>query len=138
MKYIKPFHLIVLFLLFCIGFNLVCSCSPFREAFGAGVSWKSGRGLPDMGSPLNWSMDQGIPDNWKQIRGNPPLNHATISGTPVPLPNGELFLFANNKSSLECCGSASYSSSDGCICASKAQMDYINQRGGNRTMDDGY
>jgi len=54
-------------------------------------------------------------------------------GTPVPLPEGELFFFADNKFKPECCPST-YSDSTGCACFSQAQVDYINQRGGNRTM----
>ena len=54
-------------------------------------------------------------------------------GTPVPLPEGELFFFADNKFSPECCPST-YSDSMGCACLSQAQVDYINQRGGNRTL----
>jgi hypothetical protein len=54
-------------------------------------------------------------------------------GTPVPLPEGELFFFADNKFKPECCPST-YSDSTGCACLSQAQVDYINQRGGNRTM----
>lgn len=54
-------------------------------------------------------------------------------GTPVPLPEGELFFFADNKFKPECCPST-YSDSTGCACLSQPQVDYINQRGGNRTM----
>jgi len=54
-------------------------------------------------------------------------------GTPVPLPEGELFFFADNKFKPECCPST-YSDSTGCACLSQPQVDYINQRGGNRTL----
>ena len=54
-------------------------------------------------------------------------------GTPVPLPEGELFFFADNKFKPECCPST-YSDSMGCACLSQAQVDYINERGGNRTL----
>lgn len=54
-------------------------------------------------------------------------------GTPVPLPEGELFFFADNKFKPECCPST-YSGSMGCACLSQDQVNYINQRGGNRTL----
>ena len=54
-------------------------------------------------------------------------------GTPVPLPEGELFFFADNKFKPECCPST-YSDSMGCACLSQDQVTYINQRGGNRTL----
>lgn len=53
-------------------------------------------------------------------------------GTPVPLPEGELFFFADNKFKPECCPST-YSDSTGCACLSQDQVTYINERGGNRT-----
>ena len=59
--------------------------------------------------------------------------HAEYPGGPIPLPEGEMLIFANNKVSPECCGSATYSTSDGCICTSLSQLEYINKRGGNRT-----
>jgi hypothetical protein len=55
-------------------------------------------------------------------------------GTPVPLPEGELFFFANNKFKPECCPGP-YSTSTGCACMSKEQINYLNTRGGNRTSD---
>ena len=54
-------------------------------------------------------------------------------GTPVPLPEGQLFFFADNKFKPECCPST-YSDSMGCACLSQAQVTYINERGGNRTL----
>ena len=54
-------------------------------------------------------------------------------GTPVPLPEGELFFFADNKFKPECCPST-YSNRMGCACLSQAQVEYLNQRGGNRTL----
>ena len=44
----------------------------------------------------------------------------------------DMFIFAYNKSSPDCCPST-YSTSTGCICTTKNQRDYINQRGNNRT-----
>lgn len=47
-----------------------------------------------------------------------------------------LFIFRDNQSKPECC-SASYSSDTGCVCTTPQQRNYINMRGGNRTMEDG-
>jgi hypothetical protein len=65
--------------------------------------------------------------------GNFMDQHLKYTGTPVPLPEGELFMFANNVSSPECCTSATYSTVDGCVCTSMDQLKYLNERGGNRT-----
>jgi hypothetical protein len=58
------------------------------------------------------------------------------TGTPVPLPEGELVIFAQNKFKPECCPSP-YSSSTGCACITPEQINYLNTRGGNRTSDSG-
>jgi len=47
-----------------------------------------------------------------------------------------LFIFKNNQAKPECC-SASYSSDTGCVCTTPQQRNYINMRGGNRTVEDG-
>lgn len=60
----------------------------------------------------------------------------THQGTQVPLPAGEMFFFSGNKFAPQC--RSSYSSSTGQACLSKEQIDYLNQRGGNRTHADGF
>lgn len=47
-----------------------------------------------------------------------------------------LFIFKNNQSKPECCA-ASYASDTGCVCSTPQQRNYINMRGGNRTVEDG-
>ena len=47
-----------------------------------------------------------------------------------------LFMFKNNQVKPECCAS-SYSSDTGCVCTTSDQRNFINMRGGNRTMEDG-
>jgi hypothetical protein len=54
------------------------------------------------------------------------------TGTPTPLPDGELVIFAQNKFKPECCPSQ-YSSSTGCACITPEQIKYLNSRGGNVT-----
>ena len=47
-----------------------------------------------------------------------------------------LFIFKNNQVKPECCD-ASYASDTGCVCTTPQQRNYINMRGGNRTVEDG-
>jgi hypothetical protein len=49
---------------------------------------------------------------------------------PVPLPEGELLLFANTPFKPDCCPNA-YSNSMGCACMTGKQYNYLIQRGGN-------
>jgi hypothetical protein len=49
---------------------------------------------------------------------------------PVPLPEGELFMFANTPFKPECCPNT-YSTSQGCACMTGNQYNYLVERGGN-------
>ena len=55
------------------------------------------------------------------------------TGTPIDGKKGspeKMFMFENNRSSLECCPST-FSTSTGCICTTQNQRDYISKRGIN-------
>ena len=69
--------------------------------------------------------------SWRGTYPNEPLLGPAF--TPGP---DSLFIFKNNQSKPECC-SASYASDTGCVCTSPEQRNYINMRGGNRTVEDG-
>lgn len=69
--------------------------------------------------------------SWRGTAPNEPL-----MGPPFQPGPDELFIFKNNQSKPECC-SATYSSDTGCVCSSPQQRNYINMRGGNRTVEDG-
>jgi len=92
------------------------------------------------GAPLNYKLSSGVPnDHWGDSRA--PADNACQNiyaklannvGGPVP-PKG-LFMFADNAFKPECClMPQQYSSSSGCACISKEQMQYISSRGGNNT-----
>jgi hypothetical protein len=49
---------------------------------------------------------------------------------PVPLPEGEMSLFANTPFKPECCPNT-YSNSTGCACMTGEQYNYLILRGGN-------
>ena len=49
---------------------------------------------------------------------------------PVPLPEGEMLMFANTPFKPECCPNT-YSNSMGCACMSGGQYNYLITRGGN-------
>jgi hypothetical protein len=68
---------------------------------------------------------------WRAIAPNEPLLGPEFEPGP-----DSLFMFKNNQVKPECC-SASYSSDMGCVCTTPQQRNYINMRGGNRTVDDG-
>jgi hypothetical protein len=48
-----------------------------------------------------------------------------------------LFMFKDNAAKPECCGST-FSTDTGCVCTTPAQRNFLNTRGGNRTVEDGF
>lgn len=117
---------------FVLGGHLFCSCSKIGIQEGMAV----------MGSALDWTMGQDLPNSWtsKADKYSSGMEYSSTDskwsqykGTPVPLPEGQLFMFADNEFKPECCPST-YSSSTGCACITQEQVNYINQRGGNRTI----
>ena len=135
-----------------LGGHVFCSCTSFtmngmssnagsiiKEAFSQNTL-----GSDDYGAPINYTMHSGLPNGgWVNAARNYAKNVGNqnnvksgqyYKGGPIPLPPGELLIFAHNEIKPECCPSY-YSSSTGCVCTSQKQWDYLNQRGGNRTLN---
>lgn len=96
----------------------------------------------ELGSSVNYHMGDGVPTSWETkpnlIKPYNILNSLDDNvGGRVPLPEGELLIFNENKFDPKCCPSA-YSNSLGCVCATPEQMNYLNKRGGNRTFSSEY
>ena len=113
-----------------IGVNMFCSC-----AGGVNEGFSSATDL--MGAALDYSMGKGVKNSWDKPNTDMSRNinqglEGNVGG-PVPLPEGELFMWRENKSDPNCCPGI-YSTSTGCICSSPEQMNYLNERGGNRTI----
>lgn len=102
--------IVLCFMIAVIGFNLACSCG-LKEGFEAATEWKINGRVP-------WEGSYSVPQ-------------------PAHEPSSML-LFENNKSSPECCKASSYSSNGGCVCTTPEQLQFLNQRGGNRTVEDGF
>ena len=99
------------------------------------VKKKIREGMDVLGANLGYSMSRGVPGSYGRGSLGPyRQNLSQNRGPRVPLPPGELFFFANNKFTPECCVPpfSNVSSADGCACVTKEQVDYINARGGNR------
>ena len=108
-----------------------------------------------VGAALNYSIGDGVKTSWenknieeiareeKEKEDNGLIleqediysNLESNVGGPIPLKEGELLVFEQNKFSPDCCPS-DYSNSSGCVCASPEQAKYLNERGGNRTQVD--
>lgn len=68
---------------------------------------------------------------WRYTEPNEPLLGPEFKPGP-----DSLFIFRDNQAKPGCC-SASYASDMGCVCTTPQQRNYINMRGGNRTVEDG-
>jgi hypothetical protein len=136
-------ELVALFVLiaFVSGCYLLCSCThkPVTEGFKVGIE----RGL---GAGLNYMMCDGVPGNTWGGCGNKPgekvVGRAREAKPDTNFSTGEkgdtdienMLIFAKNEIKPECCENSQSSSYDGCVCVTKEQIDFINARGGNRTM----
>lgn len=87
-------------------------------------------------NPSTWSMptltyspgtkpDAGVQSIWDRPK------------QPIPLPEGELDMFATTQFAPECCPNA-YSSSMGCACMDLKTYSYLRDRGGNNVPYDVY
>jgi hypothetical protein len=59
-------------------------------------------------------------------------DNSALMGPPIDGKDGspkKMFMFANNRSSPNCCPST-YSTSTGCVCTTKGQRDFVASRGG--------
>ena len=113
-----------------LGCHVLCSCANKPL-----IKKKVKEGMEVMGAMLGYNMSVGVPGAYGD-RHLPTYaqNLQAYPGPQVPLPPGQLFFFANNRFTPECCVPpfSNVSSSDGCACVTKEQVDYINARGGNR------
>ena len=92
----------------------------------------AGSGYEPIGAFDNVKLQTGNSiSSWRYTAPNEPL----LGPEFQPGPNS-LFVFKNNEAKPECC-SSSYATDTGCVCTTPQQRNYINMRGGNRTMEDG-
>ena len=104
-----------------LGCHLLCGCAT-KE------------GLETLGAITNYKMSEGVhTDKYEKkvtmmnVNGGGPRLSAA-----VPLPEGQLFMWANNEFSGKCCETSNVSGGNGCACITKEQNDYLSSRGGNR------
>jgi len=147
---VKTIFIIMAFFITVGSIVLYFTFGGIEEGFQAG--------LVGIGAAIDYKMGNGVKKSWENKDTilnaiNPVMVADSVDtmndsaniysdlekneGGPVPLPEDELLMFEKNKFSPECCPS-SYSNADGCVCASPEQMQYLNERGGNRTLTSEY
>ena len=135
--------ILIIIVFWVMAGHMLCSCCLFRiEGF-------SGANKSSMGPEFSTSKTPGYimnPSTWSM----PTLTYSP--GTrpsagiksildrpkqPIPLPEGELDMFATTPFKPECCPNA-YSNSSGCACMDLNSYKYLHQRGGNNVPYDIY
>jgi hypothetical protein len=108
----------------------------FREGFS---SYFLENAMPTNGKPMGPYDDvkletgNGV-SSWRYNHPNEPVEG---NYPPFKLGMDNLFMFKDNQCKPECCG-ASYACDGGCVCTTPDQRNFINSRGGNRTVEDGF
>jgi hypothetical protein len=141
---VRTLFTIMIFLFILGSIVLYFAFGGIKEGFQAG--------LVGIGAAIDYKMGDGVKRSWENkntiLNNNPsPTDSKAINdsaniysdlekneGGPIPLPEDELLIFDQNKFSPDCCPST-YSTGEGCLCASPEQMKYLNERGGNRTLN---
>ena len=73
--------------------------------------------------------------SWRYNHPNEPM---AGNYPPFKLGMDNLFMFKDNQCKPECCGASFACDGGGCVCLDQKQRTYLNQRGGNRTVEDGF
>ncbi len=103
--------------------HLICGCATQE-------------GMDVAGAAIGYKMNDGVHTD----KYDPKVNMPEVAGGEklapvVPLPEGQLFMWANNEFSGDCCSTSNVSGGNGCACITKEQACYLNSRGGNRSSD---
>jgi len=126
------FLLVVANLLAMWGFNGRISREGFTSYFLENAGETNGKG---MGPFDNVRLETG--NGVSSYRYNHPNEPISGNYPPFKLGMDNLFMFKDNQCKPECCG-ASYACDGGCVCTTPDQRNFINSRGGNRTVEDGF
>tara|TARA_B100001287_G_C22685054_1_gene532855 strand:+ start:2658 stop:3074 length:417 start_codon:yes stop_codon:yes gene_type:complete len=103
-----------------IAYNLTCDCCKVKPYSTEGFRL----------NPSNLN-DGNLKHSRKEIY-NPASSYEKVQ---VPLPEGQLFFYANNQFKPECCKNSSISGTGGCACETEEQLKFLESRGGNKTYD---
>jgi hypothetical protein len=126
------FLLVLANLLAMLGFNQKASREGFTSYFLENASGVNEKPMGQFDG-VRLTPDNGV----SQYRYNHPNEPLEKNYPPFTLGMDNLFMFKDNQCKPECCG-ASYACDGGCVCTTPDQRKFINSRGGNRTVEDGF
>ena len=121
-------------LILCILVGGILSMNSFFSCAG-GIREGFRIGTNILGSALDYSIGDGVKSSYiHSEKSEYNKSETNVKGLGVPLPEGKLSLFGENEMNPNCCPS-SYSSGKGCVCMTSEQINFLNKRGGNRTLE---
>jgi hypothetical protein len=137
----------IVIILFLIFGNTCMSCSDgVSGAMSSTLGYAKVEGFAgassNNGQSAMYSLDNNVPvdtSNWGMpnlvVTPGQPLSAGVsniLNRAPqqIPLPEGQLAMFANTPFKPECCPNA-YSNGSGCACMTTGQYNYLISRGGN-------
>ena len=119
-----------------LGSHMLCSCSK--------VSLKEG--MEVLGAELGYKVGEGVRGSWDTREQPAEAQHSLVdtSESKLVTPDESMVFLSETQFKPECCSISHYSSNGGlttrgataggCACLNKNQSDYLNTRGGNRTL----
>lgn len=142
--------ILIAIVFFILSSHLLCSCSKMgmMEAFSVakkltgkklegftGANTNNGQSSPySLNKNVSVNTSSWFTPNLTYSPGKPMSKGVqdilNREKQPVPLPEGELAMFANTPFKPECCPNT-YSNSTGCACMTVDQYNYLIDRGGN-------
>lgn len=103
----------------------------FTNGTSAGLSFSESNGSTYYKDPSTWSEPAPVYSSGTTPSINSSLaNVQNRPAQPIPLPAGQLDMFATTPFKPECCPNT-YSNSEGCACMTVDQYKYLGNRGGN-------
>jgi len=103
----------------------------FTNGTSAGLSFSESNGNMYYKDPSTWSEPAPVYSSGTTPNVNSSLaNIQNRPAQPIPLPSGQLDMFATTPFKPECCPNT-YSNSEGCACMTIDQYKYLGNRGGN-------
>jgi hypothetical protein len=124
---VKGEYILIFIVLWSIMFGTtMCGCSRVGLL----------EGFSELANSASYKLGDTTPvdiSKWRQPDLSTKAGAASILNRPpqpIPLPEGEMDIFATTEFKPECCPNA-YSTSNGCACMTMKQLSYIKGRGGN-------
>lgn len=103
----------------------------FTNGTSAGLSFSESNGNMYYKDPSTWSEPAPVYSPGTTSGNNSGYDNVNNRpAQPIPLPAGQLDMFATTPFKPECCPNA-YSNSEGCACMTVDQYKYLGNRGGN-------